>query len=323
MSDIIEDDDVQLDAEMQTLFVGVERRLQPSDEAIQAAFVQLKNEWQTQVRLRKRRRLQTFGAIAATVLIVFWATTMRVQTPQSWPLELTQGKLLKTDRQSENVPASGRFDIRPGTVVTSPAPARLVTDAGLELRMAPRTQLTWHEEHQFELVRGSVYVDTHDRGTLTVVTPLGTVTDLGTEFMVEQTEAGYDIGVRHGKITVESPHGQTVAVADAHSAQVVSLTDSGLDSHRETKAHQRWMWIHAASPGYTGGTVAEVLQAICADLGKRLHYASPGVEAAANTDTVQGELLHLSPQEALRAVAGSAELTWVESETELEVDFLR
>lgn len=314
------------EAEIDNLFSGIEERVAPSAEALARANAQSTLVWQEVVaeQLQKKRaqkKQRSWMALAATgLLAVAAALLLRLETSTTWELELATGELeiqqhhldgTSNTESRVSIINAGTQEISADTQVLAVQNTRIHLVSGAELRLAQATRINFIAADRFELVTGRVYIDTHERSDMTVVTALGEVTDIGTQYSVTQAPNGVNIAVRSGSAVLTTPSNRYQADADPNSAGIIEVTTGGLVSQRqEPKSASRWDWIHTAATGYSSHEVSRVLTQIAQDLGVQLQYASVGDQAVLANVTYAGDLSKMEPKQALELVALSSGLRW-------------
>lgn len=173
-------------------------------------------------------------------------------------------------------------------------------DAGSKVRLASAVRL--------ELERGAVYVDSGVEGAsfgLEIVTPLGTVREVGTQFEV-RLNGTMRVRVREGSVTLShagrtfsASHGEQLTMDSAGAVDRAALATTGPD----------WDWVLVAAPGLDieGRTLGSYLQWISRETGWQVRYEDAELEAAAN-DILYGSIVGLTPADSLGAVLPSSGL---------------
>jgi hypothetical protein len=208
-----------------------------------------------------------------------------------------------------------------GTVVVAGADgsAALRLAAGAAVRVDAGSRLRLTTARSLALERGAVYVDSGGAGGaarpiapgLEVVTPLGRVTDVGTQFEVRLTgegaaATGLRLRVREGeaRLAVET------ATHPAAAGEEIALDVAGRVARGSVAPDDAgWRWAAAAAPALPieGQTLAAFLDRATRELGLswRLVEPLPGEDPARVVLHGSGE--GLTPEEALEVVlAGSA-----------------
>jgi len=183
--------------------------------------------------------------------------------------------------------------------------------SGVSVRLGGGSRLTLSSESAVRLDRGAVYVDTggasSDQPHIEVRTPLGTATDVGTQFLVELRGAGDElsIGVREGEVRLRQ---------NAHEHRATAGTLLVVDRQGEvvredlSSTDAMWRLAWATAPPFAGDTLAELLDWTARETGWAVRYAEPGVEQIVARTTVHGSVGPLPPDQAALAVLPGAGL---------------
>ena len=269
---------------------GPRPEVPPEDLAkIKAAF---RAEWQEHVRRRRSpdRRLWLLAASVVLALGLGWWL---------WPanrdivarVEGTSGK------------GEGEAIVSGTGVVTEEDPLALRLEGGPSLRLDSDTQVRLVSTSVIELRRGAVYLDSEGAGTVAVHTPLGVVTEVGTQFEVRLLGPAVRVRVREGAVRVDSHR------ADAGTELTLSPGGS-VTRGRIAAWGPEWSWVLEAAPPLRieGLTLAEVLDRVTRETGWTIRYEDRQVEASAGEIVVHGDVGHLAPDQALEVVLPGAGL---------------
>jgi ferric-dicitrate binding protein FerR (iron transport regulator) len=252
---------------------GPRPEVPPEDLAkIKAAF---RAEWEGHVR-RRRSPDRRLWLLAASVLLAiglgwwFW--------PASPPASVA-GPELETE-----TPAAFRLK-----------GASLRLDAGSRVRLVSASEI--------RLERGAVYIDSQGAGTVAVQTPLGTVTEIGTQFEVRLLESAVRVRVREGAVRVESHRAEA-------GTELTLKADGSVTQSRIAAYGPPWDWVLKAAPPIRieGLTLEEVLDRVARETGWTVRYEDPGLAASAGEIVVHGNVEHLAPEQALEVVLPGAGL---------------
>ncbi len=198
-----------------------------------------------------------------------------------------------------------------GSVVTGSAGrAALRLAGGTAVRLDVDTSVRLESGTRIALARGALYVDADPSSApVAVVTPLGTVRHVGTQFEVRmlpdpaaaERPGALRVTVREG--AVEVAYDGVDYDADA-GAQLTLRADGAIE--RDTAALQGapWEWTQHAAPPFAieGRTLAAFLAWASRETGLRWRYADPGLERVARETILHGSVVGLTPEEALSVV---------------------
>jgi ferric-dicitrate binding protein FerR (iron transport regulator) len=304
---------------MEQLFDGVSVRREPSDAARQQAFEASLEVFRAQQKQRRRRRQSQILALAATVLIALVIFLQPAEQPASISVLVADASSAALDGEPIQA-AETPYEIHPGALLSTQNPARLIIGRDTDLRLAAQTEVRWLKDDHIELIRGSVYVDTGASEDVTILTPQGTVRDIGTQFLVALTGTDLVVAVREGEAEVVNAHGRFSATAEALSGEVLTLTDGTANKHREALGSARWSWIDQVPRGYNETRIARLLEKIARDQGLQLEYVDSGTEVWVMNQSLSGQSLdRLTPSQALSIIAAAAGLEAEVSDQRLRV----
>jgi ferric-dicitrate binding protein FerR (iron transport regulator) len=303
---------------LEALFEGMQPRTAPPEAARAKALAAATEAFEALVR-RRRRRLGAVLAVAATAVGAWLIATTQILPAQPFAVELADASGLTLN--GETVPGATRvLEVTPGTRMASTDAARLALGRATDLRLKAGTSVVWLGADRLELRRGSVYVDTGGVDDMTVVTDRGTVSDIGTQFLVSYGDETLEVAMRSGRTRIESTQGRFDAAASGTRGDVIEVSPDHVFSRVEPTSHDRWGWIHAVPRGYESDRVAVLLEKIAGDLGLELTYDNPGTRAWVMNQQLKGEGLDgLAPRQALDVVSSAAGLEVAESQRTLSV----
>lgn len=178
-------------------------------------------------------------------------------------------------------------------------------DAGSRLRLAGESTL--------ELLQGAVYVDSAIKGhSLEVLTPLGSVRDIGTQFEVRLRSEPTSLRVRVREGSVEVERG-----AESHSAvageELTVGSDGSLDRHALAPWDDEWDWVVAAAPGLAADQLylESYLAWLSRETGWSVRFADEELARSAPTIEILGEGIRgLSPAESVDPALRSSALRY-------------
>ncbi|MFT7651341.1 MAG: hypothetical protein ACI9ON_000892 [Limisphaerales bacterium] len=287
--------------ELEDIFGTVTARKNPSAENVAEARGRANEAWLAMVAKRKRRSLQRFSGIAATFAILGIIGLTQFSAVAPIEFELAAGVLVE-ESTNRTVGPSQMIELEGSTIWVAKEPTRMALNDIGDIRLSKGARAEIYSGEELRLLNGSIYIDTQGDADITILTPFGTVSDIGTRFAVTVDENQLVVGVRHGEVRVESRFGELHAKGQGSTASVVTVDDQGSRTHTEPSSAERWEWIHAVSPGYDNNTVMGAVRQIADDLGVELTFENRGVEAGVTNVAVQGDLQNLQPRQALQYV---------------------
>lgn len=272
---------------------GPRPEVPPEDLArIKAAF---RAKWEERVRRREAPgHVRRILLLAASVVLAigfgfglgWWAT---------WK-PASDDPVARAESSGETIRAGARLE-------THEAPAAFRLESGPSLRLDAGSRVRLVSASEVHLERGAVYLDSEGTGTVAVHTPLGVVTDVGTQFEVRLLGPAVRVRVREGAVHVDSHR------ADAGTELV--LRDGGSVARSRIAAWgPEWSWVLEAAPALQleGLTLAEVLKRVARETGWKIRWEDPRVAASAGEIVVHGDIGHLAPDQALEVVLPGAGL---------------
>ena len=186
---------------------------------------------------------------------------------------------------------------------------------GQSLRLDAASRVTLESATRIELQQGAVYVDSgpsvREDASVEIVTSLGVVRDIGTQFEVRLDGAleEMSVRVREGRIllrlngdTHSADAGEELVVAADHAVERSSVPISGPE----------WEWVVAAAPtiDIEGRSLGEFLDWVSRETGWRVRYLDPGLEASARAIELHGVIDGLRPDEALGVILEGSGLAY-------------
>lgn len=165
-----------------------------------------------------------------------------------------------------------------------------------------------------ELIAGVLYFDSEDQRVgreFTVTTTLGTVRDIGTQFLMRlDGQSQLDVGVRDGRVALTS-EGDTDSAGAGE--RLVATQDSGTIRRSGVATFGgEWDWAEQLAPPFDidGRTVSEFLKWFAAQTGRRVEFESPAAERVARETVLRGSIA-LEPLQELAAVLSLSDLSYV------------
>lgn len=309
--------------EVRELIVGAGPRVAVPAEDVATIKAAAREEWRAMVERERRQRqglrFRGAAALAAGVLLAlgigWWWTsgTGPMAAPVVASVELVAGSV----RSGEEVELQVGGELNAGSAVETAgwtggasAGAALRLTGGQSLRLAADTRVRLVSERRVELEHGTVYVDsgsTAAAGGVEIVTVLGTVRDIGTQFEVRlgEADAAVRVRVREGEVSLEADSDTHVAV---RGEQLSLLGDGSIVRAAVERYGPEWDWVIATAPGIEieGLPLSSFLAWACREIGRDLRYAEPALAEAAKTNIVHGSAAGLTPTQALASVVAAS-----------------
>lgn len=264
----------------------------------------VRGEWRAAVRRRRIFRWRFPGALAAAVVLAV-ALASRGPIEPAAPIA-TVSQVAAVD----SAPAGGSF--APGDRIYAGDPIEtggygvaLAARNGLSLRLSAGTSASFASSGELILQAGRVYADTGDalfrERIVTVRTPVGSATDIGTRFAVEYLDGDMSVAVRHGRVDVA--HRQESYTAAA--GERLRIIDDTIVTFEEiSPADSSWDWTAALAPAFDieSHTLLDFLKWAARETGKELVFENEDVRIATMGTRPFGSISDLTPTEAVHAV---------------------
>lgn len=296
---------------LRDLFAHVRPRPAPPPEDEAEIRRALFSEWDALTG--RRVLLNRFGAAAAAALLVAGLAALLLRTSMAPAAVVASVERVRGDAQVDGValtigariPSAARIDTRNGQVA-------LHLEGGGSLRLAPQTALMFAAAGRARLDSGAVYFDSEAGAAAARVeirTALGTVRDLGTQFVARLAGDRLEVGVRDGRVTIA----RAADSIDVEPGERVSVA-RGVDRPRREQVATfgaDWDWAERLAPPFAidGRPLIDFLRWIEAQTGRTLAFADAASERAAR-DTILSGSIDLEPLAKLAAVIATTDLEY-------------
>lgn len=291
----------------------------PPEQMREAVFSAVEREWTQAVAERKGRRLRRALLVASVAVVaVAIGTVVAIRRPPAGGANIAtflaaQGPVEIANRASD-APLVGGESVRAGERVRTRSSGRaLFSVAGVSLRVGGDSDVTFERSGEIRLASGRLYVDSglvrtaataDPRPSLEILTPLGSVRHVGTQFEVRVQGDGVRVRVRDGTVDINSPH----AVVTLGSTDELAIgTDGAVSRTSVTPYSSEWSWTNDLGPEFLieGRSFDEFLLWYSHESGRRLEFTTPDVRSAALSTRLSGSIVGLKPDDALAAVAAT------------------
>lgn len=308
------------DGSIEELLREVGARDEPSPDAKRDVLTAVHAEWQAMlVQRRQQRRVFAWRIAASMVLAVLIATfAYRFVVPE--PVQVAtianiDGRVLAATENATTEPRVLGEPISVGDVVQTDKQSRAAISfpSGLSLRLDHDTHFTIAAADHIELSAGAIYIDApignsnRESAALTIETHAGSVRHLGTQYEVRTQADGILVSVREGRVVVTGVGGSNTGEA----GQVLRLSTAGELTRSElTAIDPHWQWTTRAGPVFDidNQTLADFLQWVARETGRRLTYSSAQAKDAAAAVKLRGSIAGLDADAALAAVLSTTQL---------------
>jgi ferric-dicitrate binding protein FerR (iron transport regulator) len=293
------------------------RRPMPSADGTARAYAQAQGAWHRMLAVnaaqRRRRGLRwAVGLIAASVAcaaIVVGSARRSVAPDMAGSVARVQGIVYGSGASSTPIVLHAGDPVAVGYRLETAADGRLALrlPRGRSLRLDHETRLTVTAANEYRLESGRIYFDSGvspGGPALHIATPLGVLTDYGTQFQAAWLQNRLQVRVREGSVGVAAkapmPRQSTVV-----AGELASLGPDGeLVRARSESYGPAWAWITdlTTGPGADEQRLEPILEWICRELGCRLRYGGNLTREMVGAVTLDGSIEGLTPQQALEVV---------------------
>jgi ferric-dicitrate binding protein FerR (iron transport regulator) len=310
----------QTDEERETAELLGQLKVAPSAAARERAFAKLQQEFQAQhasAPARGHARWANRWTMAAGIAMALTAAWLLRDVKRDVLVARAESIGGSVEIRAAN---SGAQSLAEGGEISSGSTLSTGDAGGVLLRVSPdltvrlaaSTQARFAAGDELELRQGQVFIDATPgaRTPLRVVTPYGTITHLGTQYLVKLGTDGVEVAVREGRAQIASASVTSVAEA----GRWVLHRDAGAAplSGALEPADPRFDWIGKLPSEFRleGATLAGFLAWFQRETGLTPIY-SPGLDAGQFAQVqLKGSIEDLEPLEALSYVLATADLAW-------------
>jgi FecR protein len=293
------------------------RRPRAPEAAVDRAKAATHAVWSEQLR-RKRSRWPSRLAIAAALLLAVSGLIYSLfRQPEVSPtialLQRVIGEVIVDGDFRPEGDLLADSSLRKGAVIaTGPGGlAAFQLDPGLSVRLDSSTEVNLIGPRQLRLERGALYVDSTRGGGLEVITALGVVRDIGTQFEVRllpSSTGQLRVSVREGQVVVK----RGVEAIEARGGEQLTLSAGVPDRRLVSRQGDSWTWAEstAVAPEIEGRPLNDVLVWVGRETGYTWRIVDPTLERDRMTILLHGSIAGLAPLDALRLVLDSSGLSY-------------
>ena len=295
------------------------RREMPTDEEYQRVFVAASATLQDKLKSRRRRfvlRALAAGFIASVgiaLVVGNWPTASEATLAE---VDRVNGPAeVRRDGETWSALAANRSPLATASRVrTGPGSRVGVRMAnGVSLRLAEATEVVFVAPGRVRLIGGKVYADSGGQSPasrrITVETALGVAWDVGTQFEVLYRDDVYRLRVREGTVRMRQDERR---LSSSAGQQLTIGADRQVRTDRIAPDDPEWRWTESVAPDpvMDARAVTVLLSWVARQTGRRIRFASPEVELAAETTLLYGEVHHLEPLDALDAMLATTDFDY-------------
>lgn len=264
-------------------------------------------------------------AVAAVALGIFQAGSPTAPQIAATLTRLSGPVEVGVDADWQPVTAGQSLRVGQQLVTGPQGKAALTLARGVTLRVDANTRLAMSGIDRMVVERGAVYLDagnrTAARPALQIDSAFGSTRHLGTQYEVRVSPAEMQVSVREGRVELSGPTRSTSAVVAQAGEQLVIGATGAVARRAVDRRDARWNWIADVTPPYAieDRRLAEFLAWVCRETGRELSFASPEVEATAQSIILRGSVAGLSPNAALAAVMATTNLSYTDDDARLVI----
>lgn len=312
------------DDAIEAILAAIGRR--PAVDAVRTERVReaARAAWQAELAIRtRRRRVLVFVSLAAAAIVV---AAIGLASRSQWAgFDASAGLVVE---RIEGVPSAHRVGVsfrrsigslRVGSVVHAEVELSTATDArvslrapsGHSVRLDSGSTMRIDSDSSFTLTRGGIYVDTGVRRgpgskSITIVTPIGTIDDVGTQFEARFEDGALAVRVREGEVTVRAAASSTTV----RGGEVLTLDAAGrIERTGDPNARIPWAEAIAPSMAIEGRSLLEFLDWVARERGVGVRFTDPNLAKKAPSIVLRGSIDGMSLEEATRSVLSTCGLT--------------
>ncbi len=176
------------------------------------------------------------------------------------------------------------------------------TATGHSLRLDRGTRLVFESERELRLEQGAVYLDSGVGETppLSVLTALGRVEEIGTQFEVRLGADSLTVRVREGAVSFERNGEKHLGTA----GQELTVSQGSIQQRDVAPTDALFGWTQTIAPSRTidGRPLDEYLEWVARESGLTLVYSDPSIASSATSIRLSGEIEGLAPMSSLGVV---------------------
>ena len=298
------------------------RRTAPPEAHYDQVFSAAHLTWRRKI---KRRRRQRWLAVAASLGIfalagVFWQS---MQTASPSP---TAEVLIANGTVERLVSETGLWTAVEQSSLTRGIRLRTGADGATSLRLADGGSLRLNNDteivlnrNSFVLSEGTLYFDSAGRRptmTIDVITPHGTVRDIGTQFEVRTAPDLLRVRVRSGSVELRDvAGGESIAGAAREELRLSAAGELSRVDFAPDDPDWAWAESLAVVPDFDTPYVMRYLRWIAEETGRQLEFTSEAVRLRAETARFLGDPRGLMPTELLATIAATSDFSFEMTES--------
>lgn len=300
------------------------------EERLVRAKAAAREAWLRETRRRSRNRILWGGLALAAAASVTVAVIGLTRPPGaggspeiagvggSLPVELEAGLAWVREPAAGALSAArkmaGSQEIPPGSLLSTGTGRRaaLRLPSGHSLRLDEETHVRLEDAGTLLLDRGALYLasagDAPAGEAVQVVTPLGSLREIGTQFEVRLAGGSVRVRVREGAVIMDGAAGEREVPV---GTEMKLLPDGSAATSRIPVHGALWEWTASVTPmiDLEGRTARSFLDWVARERGWTLVFADEELARSAESIIVAGDIRGMTMEEALSAVLPSCRMT--------------
>lgn len=270
----------------------------------------VEREWLAATASRRAARWAVPTALAASLVV---AVTLVIDSGGPPPLPVgTVARVVGGNAGQASIWTAGR-QVRVGDTVRTAANQRISIelDAGGSLRLGEATVLQLASNDVVKLESGMAYADSGPEsspaGALVIHTEFGTVSDIGTQFLVQVNPDHLEVAVREGIVDIAA-EGASYSITAGD--KVTIREDRAAEFGTVSPTDESWNWAVEIAPGFEmqNKTLFEFLEWAARETGRALLFSSDEVLNLTRSTTLYGDVRGFTPDEAIESVLATTSI---------------
>lgn len=253
-------------------------------------------------------RITTFRAAAGFAMlgIALFSSWLSVSNPPSAPL----GELVFASGEYTFLgkPGQGGSQLNSGSMVETHANGHVMItiDDTTHIRLDTDTRVTLQSSNELWLHSGRIYIDAPGtESQINVITSVGVVSDIGTQFSVALNDHNLAVAVREGEVNIALKSTNIAMKAEAGQGEKLYI-DSQKNIERVvlSSTDEEWNWIYQAAEEFQleQHSLYEFLIWASRESGLTLDFKNEAVRLSAQQISLHGDIKGMNPAEAFKAV---------------------
>jgi len=279
-------------------------------------------------RTMKRRMSVSIAASFLVGIVSFYVFTTMDSTSESIAVVIRSMGHAELRHATDGVsPLSVQYSIASdtsGSVLSTGPRGRVLlamTGSKITLRMDTLTQLKIVDQHEVELIGGTIYIDTGAGGDshgdlLSVHSRNIEINHTGTQYMVTGKELETIVAVREGSVSVRTPRQSLESHAMNGTGQLVRISsDFEIAEYDIETSGDQWKWIQSIASEFETdkASLIDFLGWVSRETGRPLRFDSELAREGARTTRLVGSIQGFDPEVALAAILSTTRFVVKES----------